>query len=68
MPIAIPLVTRRIKDMTCIQEHVGSIHGLIQWVKDAVLLQAVAQGADTVQIPHGCGCSVGLQLQLLFDP
>ena len=68
MPIAIPLVTRRIKDMTCIQEHVGSIHGLIQWVKDAVLLQAVVLITGTAQIPCCCGYGVGRKLKLRFDP
>ena len=41
------------------QEDVGSIPGLIQWVKDSVLLQAVVSVGDVAQILHCCGCGVG---------
>ena len=45
-------------------EDAGTIPGLAQWVKDLVLLQAVAQVADAAQIQYCCGCGGGWQLQL----
>ena len=49
-------------------EDVGSIPGLAKWVKDLALLQAVVWVAEAAQIWHCCGCGVGQQLQLLFNP
>ena len=46
----------------------GSIPGLSQWVKDPVLLGALVWVEDEAWIPHGCGCGVGCQLQLPFNP
>ena len=48
--------------------HVGSIPDLVPWVKDPVLLQAAAYVADEAPIWPCCGCGVGRQLQLQFDP
>ena len=49
---------------------VGSILGLIQWVKDLALLWAVVLVTDAAQIWHGYGygCGIGQQLQLQLDP
>ena len=52
------------KNPTRNHEVAGLIPALAQWVKDLVLLWAVA--ADVAWIL--CGCSVGRQLQLWFDP
>ena len=46
----------------------GTIPGLTHWVKDPALPWLVVQLADMVQIWHCCGCGVGQQLQLQFNP
>ena len=55
-------MAQRVKNHTSIHEDVGSTPGHTQWVKDTMLLQAVAWVIDGAWIP--CGCSIGLQLQL----
>ena len=57
-----------VKTPTSILEDAGSTPALPQWVKDLELLQAVAWFEGAAQILHGCGCGVGRQLQLQFDP
>ena len=60
----VSFVVQQIKYPPSIHEDVGSVPGLAQWVKDLVLLQAVAEVADAAQIQGCCVCGVGQQLQL----
>ena len=64
----VPVVTQRVENPTSIHEDVGLIPSLIQWAKDLVLPQAVVQVTDAARIWLCCGCSIGQQLQLQFDP
>ena len=38
MTPGVPVVSQEVKNLTSIHEDVGSIPGLVQWVKDLVLL------------------------------
>ena len=63
-----PLWLSRLRPGHSIYEDAGLIPGLLQWVKDPAMPQAVVCITDVAQIWHGCGCGAGLQLQLRFDP
>ena len=55
-------------NLTCIHEDTGSTLGLVQWVEDSALPQAVVQVTDATLILRCCGCGVGWQLQLQLEP
>ena len=61
-------MAHRVENPISIHEDVGSTPGLTQWVKDMALPQAVAQVMDMARIWYCCGCGVGWQLWLQFDP
>ena len=63
-----PLLAQQVKNPTRVLEGTSSIPGLTPWVKDLALLQAMVQVTEAAWIWCCCGCSVGWQLQLQFDP
>ena len=61
-------MAKQVKYPTSICKDAGSIPGLIQWVEDSALPQAVVQVTDATLILRCCGCGVGWQLQLQLEP
>ena len=53
-----------VENLTNIHEEADLFPGLIQWVRDLVLIQAVAKVTDEAQVLCCCGYDVGTQLQL----
>ena len=56
-------MAQQLMNLTSIHENSISVPRLAQQVKDLVLLWA-----NMARIWHHCGCGVGLQLQLWFNP
>ena len=51
-------MAQQVKNWHNVPKNAGLIPGLDQWVKD-LALQAAVEVADTAQIWHCCGCSLG---------
>ena len=62
------VVVQWVKNPTNIHEDVGSSPGLTAWVGNPVLPQATLWVTDSAWIWCCCGCGVGWQLHLGFDP
>ena len=66
--LGVPIVAQHVTNPTSIHKDEGSIPGLTQWVKDPMLSQAMVYITDTAWIWSCCGCGIGQQLLLQFNP
>ena len=64
----VPTVAQRVKNPPSVHEDAGSVPGLCQWGKDPGLPWTVVEVPDVAPFWHCCGCGVGQQLQLPFNP
>ena len=60
-------MAQQVKDLIFFCEDAGLLPGLVQWVKDLGLLQAVAEVEDVARIRCCCGCSCSSNFTLDWE-